>query len=125
MVPDQIEVSGPVFVSICLKVHDGGPPQWHADSIGNFQNSSMLARKQAQKIARKTGLPSGFISVPYPEMPGAMSTVSLQGGLAFQPGSVSFRGPLIQAHVETACDPQDQQCTVALPRFIGPKFGPN
>jgi len=40
MVADQIEVSGTVFVSICLKVHDGSPPQWHPDSIRNCRNSS-------------------------------------------------------------------------------------
>ena len=34
-------MSGAVFVSIRLKAHDGSPPRWRPDSIGNYQNSSV------------------------------------------------------------------------------------
>ena len=37
---DQIEVSGAVFVPECVKVH-GTLLAWHANSIGNCQNSSL------------------------------------------------------------------------------------
>jgi hypothetical protein len=44
MVADQIEVSGALFVAICLKAHDGSPPHRRADSISNRQNSSHSQR---------------------------------------------------------------------------------
>src|SRR6267378_2689784 len=57
----QVEMSGAAFVTVCVKVHDSGPPVgWGPHSIGNCQNSSLADLPKGAGFG-----PAPFTSEPF------------------------------------------------------------